>query len=320
MKAICVSEYGGPSVLKLEEVPTPSPAENQVLVRNRAIGVNPVDTYLRSNTDNRGPRLPYTPGSDAAGVIEAVGSGVVGAKPGDRVYAAGTATGAYAEMCLCTAEQVHPLPPNVSFSQGAALGVPYGTAYQALVNRGRPRAGETVLVHGASGGVGIAAVQIARALGLTVVGSAGTEDGRRLVLEQGAHYVLDHGRDGYLPELATLTSGRGPDIILEMLANVNLQRDLEAVALNGRIVVIGNRGPTEINARVAMNKNADIRGMMMANATPEERAGMHAAIYEGLRNGTLRPVVGAEIPLGEAPRAHEVVMAPGHRGKVVLVA
>ncbi len=153
MKAIRVSEYGDPSVLKVEEVPDPAPGPNQVLVRNRAIGVNPVETYLRSNLDNRGPKLPYTPGSDAAGTVETVGEGVSSAKPADRVYIYGSLTGAYAEMALCEAEQVHPLPENTSFSQGAALGTAYGTAYQALVHRGRPKAGETVLVHGASGGV-----------------------------------------------------------------------------------------------------------------------------------------------------------------------
>lgn len=319
MKAIRVSEYGSPSVLKLEEVATPQPGPNQVLVRNSAIGVNPVDTYLRTNTDNRGPRLPYTPGSDAAGTVEAVGAGVPSVKPGDRVYMGGTLTGAYAELCLCDPDQVHPLPGNVSFAQGAGLNVTYGTAYHALVNRGRPRAGETVLVHGASGGVGIGVVQIARALGMIVVGTAGTEEGRRLVAEQGAHHVLDHGRQGYLDELLPLTGGRGPDLIVEMLANVNLQMDLEVVAFGGRIVVIGNRGTTEINARAAMNKNADIRGMMLNHASPEERAGIYAALQEGLRNGTLRPVVGEEIPLAEAPRAHEAVMSPGHHGKVVLV-
>jgi NADPH2:quinone reductase len=319
VRAIRVSEYGDPSVLKLEEIAAPEPGPGQVLVRNHAIGVNPVDTYLRSNTDNRGPRLPYTPGSDAAGVVDAVGEGVTSVRSGDRVYIGGTLTGAYAELCLCNPEQVHPLPENASFAQGASLGVPYGTAYHALVNRGGAKAGETVLVHGASGGVGIGAVQMARALGMVVVGTAGTAEGRRLVAEQGANHVLDHTRPGYLEEILPLTDGRGPDLILEMLANVNLQMDLEAIALGGRIVVVGNRGRVEINPRLAMNKNADIRGMMLANATPKERAGMHAAIHEGLRNGTLCPVIAEEIPLAEAPRGHTVVMEPGHHGKVILV-
>jgi NADPH2:quinone reductase len=319
MKAIRVSEYGPPSVLELEEVPTPQPGPNQVLVRNRAVGINPVDTYLRSNTDNRGPRLPYTPGSDAAGVIEAFGAGVTGVRTGDRVYYGGSLTGAYAELSLCEPAQVHPLPGNVSFAQGAAMNVPYATAYHALFNRAHGEAGETVLVHGASGGVGIGAVQLARARGLTVIGTAGTERGRKLVAEQGAHHVLDHTRPDYLEELTRLTGGRGPDVILEMLANVNLQKDLGVIAPRGRIVVVGNRGTVEINARLAMNKDAAILGMALYHATPAQVIGIHAALVEGLRNGTLRPVIAQELPLAQAARAHEAVMEPGHHGKIVLV-
>jgi NADPH:quinone reductase len=319
MKSIRVSEYGGPSVLKLEDVPTPAVGPNQVLVRNHAVGVNPVDTYLRSNTDNRGPKLPYTPGSDAAGVVEAVGPGVTSVKAGDRVYFGGTVTGAYAELSLCEHTQVHPLPASASFAQGAAVNVPYATAYHALFHRGHGEAGETVLVHGASGGVGIGAVQLARARGLTVIGTAGTERGRRLVLEQGAHHVLDHTASGYLDELLRLTGGRGPDIILEMLANVNLQKDLDVIAMRGRIVVIGNRGNTEINARLAMNKNAAIVGMALFHASPAQVIGIHDALVEGLRNGTLRPVIAQELPLAQAARSHEAVMEAGHSGKIVLV-
>ena len=319
MKAIRVSEYGGPSILKLEEIPTPQPGPSQVLVRNHAVGINPVDTYLRSNTDNRGPKLPYTPGSDAAGVVEAVGSAVTGVKKGDRVYMGGTVSGAYAELSLCEQTQVHPLPASTSFAQGAAVNVPYATAYHALFNRGHGEAGETILVHGASGGVGIGAVQLARARGLTVFGTAGTERGRRLVLEQGAHHVLDHTAPEYLKELVDLTGGRGPDIILEMLANANLQKDLGVIAQRGRIVIIGNRGTTEINARFAMNKDAAILGMALGHASPAQLAGIHAALVEGMRNGSLHPVVGQEFPLAQASRSHEAVMEAGHHGKVVLV-
>jgi len=319
MRAIRVSEYGGPSVLKIAEVPTPVPGSGQVLVRNHAVGINPVDTYLRSNTDNRGPKLPYTPGADSAGVVEAVGPGVTGVKAGDRVYVGGTLSGAYAELSLCEPQQVHPLAPGASYAQGAAMNVPYATAYHALFNRGHGVAGETVLVHGASGGVGIGAVQLARARGLTVIGTAGTDRGRKLVLEQGAHHALDHTAPGYLDELGRLTGGRGPDIILEMLANANLQKDLDVIAMRGRIVVIGNRGTTEINARSTMNKDAAILGMALFHASPAQLVGIHDALVEGLRNGTLRPVIGQEIPLAEAPRAHEAVMAAGHYGKVVLV-
>jgi len=319
MRAIRVSQYGGPAVLKLEEVPTPSPGPSQVLVRNHAIGINPVDTYLRSNTDNRGPKLPYTPGSDAAGVIEAVGTAVAGVKPGDRVYFGGSLTGSYAELSLCEQGQIHPLPGNASFAQGAAVNVPYATAYHALFNRAHGRAGQSVLVHGASGGVGIAAVQLARAAGMTVIGTAGTDRGRRIVAEQGAHHVLDHTAPGYPDDLLKLTGNRGVDVVMEMLANVNLQKDLNVIAMSGIIVVIGNRGNTEINARSAMNKDAAILGMALFHASPQQLAGIHAALVEGLRNGTLRPVIGEELPLAQAARSHEVVMEPGHHGKVVLV-
>ena len=319
MKAIRVSEYGGPSVLKLEEIPAPQPGQGQVLVRNHAVGVNPVDTYLRSNTDNRGPKLPYTPGSDASGVVEAVGPGVTSVKAGDRVYVGGSVTGAYAEMSLCNEAQVHPLPGNVTFAQGAAMNVPYATAFHALIHRAHGEAGESVLVHGSSGGVGVAAVQIARARGMKVIGTAGTERGRQLVSEQGAHHVLDHTAPGYLDEIAKVTGGQGVNVVLEMLANANLQKDLGIIAMGGRIAVIGNRGNTEINARSAMNKNAAILGVALFNATPAQLAGLHGALVEGLANGTLRPVIAMELPLGQASRAHEAVLEPGHHGKIALI-
>jgi len=319
MKAIRVSEYGGPSVLKLEEVSALKPGPTQVLVRNHAVGVNPVDTYLRSNTDNRGPKLPYTPGSDSAGVVEAVGESVKGVKAGDRVYVGGTVSGAYAEQTLCEQTQVHALPGNASFAQGAAVNVPYATAFHALFHRAHGEAGESVLVHGASGGVGIAAVQLARARGLTVIGTAGTDKGRRTVLEQGAHYVLDHNAPGYLDEVVKFTNGQGVDVILEMLANVNLQKDFGALAMRGRIAVIGNRGNIEINPRLAMNKNAAILGVALFHASPAQLVGIHGALVEGLRNGSLRPVIHEELPLAQASKAHEAVMQNGHVGKIVLV-
>ncbi len=319
MKAIRVSQYGGPEVLKLEEIPTPQPGQGQVLVRNHAVGINPVDTYLRSNTDNRGPKLPYTPGGDTGGVVEALGAGVASVKPGDRVYVGGTVSGAYAELSLCNEAQVHRLPDNVGFGQGAGVNVPYATAYHALFHRAHGEAGETVLVHGASGGVGIASVQLARARGMKVIGTAGTERGRRLVAEQGAHHVLDHTKAGYLDEISALTNGQGVNVVLEMLANTNLQKDLDVVAMGGRIAVIGNRGTTEINARSAMNKNAAILGVALFNTTPAQLVALHAALIEGLANGTLRPIVAMELPLKEAARSHEAVMAAGHHGKIVLV-
>jgi len=319
MKAIRVHEFGGPEVLKWEEVPEPAPGPGQVVVRIRAAGVNPVDTYIRSGAYAVKPQLPYTPGADAAGFIEAVGSGVAGLTRGDRVYTLRTLSGAYAELTLCDAGQVRSLPGNIGFSQGAGISVPYGTAYRGLFQRARAVAGETVLVHGASGGVGLAGVQLARAHGLTVIGTAGTERGRALAREQGAHHVVDHSSPGYLDEIRAISGGRGVDVILEMLSNVNLGKDLTLLSRGGRVVVIGCRGSVEINPRDAMSRDASILGMVLFNATPQEMDGIHAGIGAGLANGSLRPIVGKEFPLQEAAAAHQAVMAPGASGKIVLV-
>ena len=319
MKAIRVHEFGGPEVMRLEEVPDPKAGQGQVLVRVKAAGVNPVDTYIRSGAYAAKPQLPYTPGADAAGVVEAVGAGVTGIAAGDRVYTVQTLSGAYAELALCDRNQVKPLPANVSFAQGAGISVPYGTAYRALFQRAHATPGEIVLVHGASGGVGTAGVQLARASGMTVIGTAGTDKGRQLVKEQGAHHVLDHSAAGYLDQVMRLSGGRGVDVVLEMLSNVNLDKDLTVLAKYGRIVVIGCRGTVEINPRAAMGKDAAILGMILFNATPVEMESIHAGLFAGLANGTLRPVVGKELPLKEAPKAHVDVMAPGAHGKIVLV-
>lgn len=319
MKAIRIHEFGGPEVLRLKDVPEPKPAAGQVLVRVRAAGVNPVDTYIRSGVHAVKPELPYTPGLDAAGEVEAVGEGVTRFQTGQRVYTAGSLTGTYAELTLCEESQCHPLPERVSFAQGAGIFTPYVTAYRALFQRAKALPGEVVLVHGASGGVGTAAVQLARAAGLRVVGTAGTEEGRRLVSEQGAHEVLDHRAPDYLGQLEGLTGGRGVDVIVEMLANVNLDRDLSVLAKGGRVVVVGSRGTVEINPRQAMTRDAAILGLTLFNISPQELQSIHAALGAGLEAGTLRPVVGRELRLAEAARAHEEVLKPGAYGKIVLI-
>ena len=318
MKAIVVHEFGGPEVLQIEERPDPTPGPAQVLVRVKAIGVNPVDGYIRSGTYARKPQLPYVPHTDLGGVVEAVGASVTRVKKGDRVYTFAV-TGGGAELAVCEEWQVQPLPETVSFQQGAALGVPYATAWRALFIRAHARPGETVLVHGASGGVGVAAVQIARARGLRVIGTAGTDDGVRLVQQQGAHHVLNHRQPDYLQNVTRLTGGKGVDVILEMLANVNLDKDLDIIAFRGRIVVIGNRGRVEIDARKAMGKDGTILGMTLFNTTRDEFQEIHAGLVAGLENGTLNPVVGKEMALADAPRAHVAVMEPGAFGKIVLI-
>jgi NADPH2:quinone reductase len=319
VRAVRVHQFGGPEVLKLEEVPDPKPGAGQLVIKVGAAGVNPVDAYIRTGTYASKPNLPYTPGADAAGIVAAVGPDVKRVKVGDRVYTTGSKTGTYAEQALCDEATVHLLPEHVSFEQGAAIGVPYGTAYRGLFIRAQVKPAETILVHGASGGVGTAAVQLAHAIGVTIIGTAGSEEGMKLVREQGAQHALNHSSDGYLDELMKLTDGRGVDAILEMLANKNLAKDLTVLAEKGRVAVIGNRGTIEINPRDAMAREADIRGVTLVNTSPEEYRLIHAALGAGLENGSLKPVIGERIPLADAARAHENIMGSGTLGKIVLI-
>src|SRR5262245_25236547 len=323
MKAIVANEFGGPEVLHLQELPDPEPGAGQVRVKVHAVGVNPFDTYMRTGAYAIKPPLPYSPGADAAGIVDRIGNGVTNMSVGDRVYVAGTAQhrayGAYASTVVCDALQVHPLPSRISFVQGAAVNVPYVTAWYALFGRANARAGDTVLIHGASGGVGVAATQLARAAGLTVIGTAGSPEGLDLVKQQGAHHAVSHREEGYFAHIGALTAGRGPDLIIEMLANVNLKHDLTIVAPHGRIVVVGNRGRVEIDARKIMTKDCAIYGLALWGIPPAEVSRAHQAIGAGLAAGALSPVVGVELPLSEASRAHVMVMEAGAKGKIVLL-
>ncbi len=312
MKAIRVHELGGPEVLKLERVADLRASPGEILIRVAAVGVNPADTYVRSGAFGSRP-LPYTPGSDCAGVVEEVGGGVKRFAKGARVYTSRTLSGAYAELALCSETMCHPLPDGNSFSEGAAIGTPCATAYRALFQRGGARSGETVLVHGASGAVGVAAVQLARAAGLTVIGTASTDEGRRL-----AHHALDHRARDEADMLLAITKQRGVDLVIEALANVNLGRDLKFLAPRGRVVVVGSRGKVEIDPRDIMARDLDLRGMSLTNATPDELIQVHAALVAALESGTLRPIIAKVIPLEDAALAHRAVIEGPALGKIVL--
>jgi len=315
MRVIEVSRFGGPEVLALVERDQPIPGRGQVVVRVEAIGVNPVDTYIRAGTYPVLPELPYVPGGNAAGTLESCGDGVTGLSAGQRVYTA-CSLGAYGEYCLCEASQVYHLPAEVSFVQGAAIGVPAATAWRGLFIRGAARAGENVLVHGASGSVGVAALQLGRAAGMQMYGTAGTENGLKIVEEQGAFGSLLH-KGNYVDELREMVPG-GFDLILEMLANVNLETDLTLLAPRGRVVIIGNRGRIEIDPRLTMGKETDIRGLALAAASSAELKQTHAALAAAMRSGVLQPVIAETLPLADAPRAHRRVLEPGINGKIIL--
>ncbi len=318
MKAIRVHSFGEPDVLTWEEAPEPSAGPGQVLVRVRAIGVNPIEAYIR--TGRYGPqKFPYTPGNDSAGVVEAVGAGMKSFKPGDRVYTDRTVTGSYAELTLADASYVHPLPQRVTFQEGAGAGIAGGTAYRGLFQRGRGLPGETVLIHGATGGVGVSAVQLARAAGMNVFATSSSDKGRKFALEQGAHHATDHDVTQRADDVKSLTDGNGFDLILEMAADKNLASDLAAIGRGGRIVVIGSRGKIEIDPRDTMRKEANILGLMLFGATLVEHRAIYSALTAAMEAGTFRPVVGLELPLAEAARAHHEVMEGEHFGKIVLI-
>ena len=324
MKAIRIHEFGEPEVLQFEDVADLTPGAGQVVVRMHAVGVNPVETYIRSGIYPK-PPTPFTPGSDGAGVIEAVGEGVDRVAVGDRVYLAGSLSGTYAEQALCKQEQVYPLGEPASFAQGAAVFVPYGTAYQALFHCGHASPGETLFVHGASGGVGIAGVQLGRAAGMTVIGTASTERGRQLVSEQGAQHVLDHSAVSYLEEVQTLTDGQGVDVILEMLANVNLAKDLDLLAMHGRVVVIGNRGERESGYDRDQSPRDHDAGRLHHRYDLTQRHAAGSCPHPlspcgrlGQRHAATRDRTGTS--LAEAAQAHRAVSGAGKAyGKVVLI-
>ncbi len=323
MKAIQAHKFGGPEVLQLDEIDAPAAGAGEVLIDIKAAGVNPADTYMLGGAYAIVPDLPYTPGGDAAGVVSAVGAGVTSCKPGDRVFV-GTVmgfnmSGCYAEQVVRPAADVVVLPDNVEFAAGAALGVPYATAHYGLFARGTAVAGETVFIHGASGAVGTAAIQLARRAGLTVIGSGGTERGRQLILDQGANHAVDHTTEGYIDQVRELTNGAGPELILEMLANVNLATDLELIAKYGRIIIIGNRGEVTINPRMTMMKELDVRGLALFNGSRSEMEKITADLLSGLADGSLNPVIGTEMALADAAESHRAVMKPGAYGKIVLI-
>jgi NADPH2:quinone reductase len=218
----------------------------------------------------------------------------------------------------CAADEIFALPGHVSFGAGASLGVPAATAHRALFGRGGARRGETLLVHGASGAVGLAAVQLARDAGLRVFGTASSDEGRALVVREGAEAAFDHHDAGRAAAIREAAGGTGVDLILEMLASANLDVDLGLLAPRGRVVVVGSRGRIEIDPRQTMGKDAAILGMTLWNVPADERTRINRALTDALDRRVLRPVVGREFALADAPGAHAEALASGTNGKVVL--
>lgn len=323
MRAIQVNKFGGPQVLQECHVPIPKVTSGKVLVRVKAAGVNPVDTYIREGTYPMSFQLPYTPGKDGAGLVEEVGQGDTPLKKGDRVFFCNNdgsnVHGSYAQYSLLNATDVWPLPEKISFQQGACLGVPYLTAYRALVLKAKVTADKFVLVHGASGAVGTAAVQIAKHFKAKVAGTAGTPAGMDVVKQAGADLVVCHRDKDYLKSIMKWTNDRGVDIILEMLANVNLPEDFNTIGQNGLILVIGSRGEVKVNPRCLMGKESAVMGIALMTATPEEWQAMAENVARGAEEGWIEPVMDRVYPLGGAKAAHhDLINSKGAKGNVTL--
>ncbi len=316
MKAVRSHNYGGPEVFSVEEVPQPEPGPGQLLVAVKAAGVNPVDTYIRQGINNYSATFPHTPGSDGAGVVEAVGEGVSDFSPGDRVFFTRCLTGSSAEYTLCEPGKTFVLPKTLSFAEGAGLGVPAVTAFAAVFLRGQAQAGERVLIHGGSGAVGSLAVQLAKTAGLSVAATAGSEAGAELLRSLGADPVLNHHDSDYLA--AWSTPDTGFDLIIEMLADVNLDRDLKALARFGRVVIVGSRGNVEITPRDTMARNADVRGLAVFNLDDRDFGVIRRRLVPMLESGSIKPVVNRTYALSEVGQAHEDVLSSGAAGNRVI--
>ncbi|MBJ7536414.1 NADPH:quinone reductase [Marinomonas transparens] len=316
MKAMQMKDYGPATDLTLVETNKPNFNADQILIEMGAAGVNPVDTYIRSGTNNYSTTFPHTPGSDGAGTIAALGDNVTGFEIGQRVYFSRNLTGSSAEFTVCAATHVYPLADALSFQEGACVGIPYTTAHRALFGRANAKAGDTVLVHGATGAVGIATVQLALAAGMEVVASAGTPEGAALLSKQGVSTVIMHSEDNHLAPFQSLDTGF--DIIIEMLANHNLDQDLKALAFGGCVAVIGNRGTVEINPRDLMARDASVVGVALANVKPDELALIAKSLRPLFEKGVLKPVIRHSYALTELPQAHEDVLKSGALGNLVI--
>lgn len=323
MKAVRIHEYGGPDVLVYEDVTTPEPGPLQVLVRVEAATVNQVDIAVRENRFPTPKKPPKILGSDGAGVVAAVGAEVKAVRPGERVFFSGLGVGSegsYAEYALIAEAQAVHMPDELSFVEAAAIGMAYPAAYYALITRGAVQSGETVLVQGAAGGVGSAAVQIAKALGARVLATVKGQDESEFVLSLGADETIDYRREDVAARALALTSDKGVDVVHELVISENLATDIGLTAKGGRVVCTG-QGPSPeavIPIGEALAKDVTLLFMNLTNAGRAGVAAIAAEVAQMAASGKIRPVIGATYPLKDARKAHEAI-AGDHVGKIVLL-
>jgi NADPH:quinone reductase-like Zn-dependent oxidoreductase len=319
MKAMRARQFGGPEQLRFEDAPDPQAQTGQVQIRVRAAGINPAD-LVRLSGRLQPLTLPYIPGTDVCGDVEAVGTGVTHVKKGDRVFGRAL-TGGYAEKTCLAASEAIPLPANLSFAEGAAIPIPFYTAYRALHHKAAIKAGETVLISAGGGGVGVAAIQLAKLAGARVITTVGSQEKAARTRELGADIAINYKEQDFATEVQKLTDGKGVDVILENVAADNLAKDLTILARDGRIILIGTgtgKGPDGHFAVMhALMKDANLLGMSLVNAGPVIPE-MATALISLFAAGKLKAIVSKTYPLSDAPQALADLVAGRVFGKLVL--
>mgnify|MGYP000947052857 FL=1 len=322
MKAIVCHELSGLAALRLEDVPEPRPRSGQVRVRVRACGINFADSLIARGQYQTQPEPPFSPGFEVAGDILDVGEGVTDFRAGDRVIAI-TPHGGYAEQVVANVDRCVPMPATMPYEQGAAFPVVFGTSHIALWHRARLRAGETLVVHGASGGVGLTAVAIGKQLGATVIATASSPEKLAVAREHGADYLIDTRREDVRSRIKELTGGRGADVIYDPVGGELFAASLRAIAFEGRILVIGFAGGTvpQIPANHLLVKNVDVIGLnwpAYAERHPQLMTASFRTLMDWYLTGAIRPYISAIYPLERAVDALEQVVARKSTGKVVI--
>jgi len=324
MRQIALREAGDPDVMHIVQAQVPQPGDGEVLIRVAGAGVNRPDVQQRKGLYPPPPDASPVLGLEIAGEIVAVGGGVAGLSPGDRVCALVNG-GGYAEYCLAPAVQCLPWPAGYDATRAAALPETFFTVWANVFGHGKLAAGETVLIHGGSSGIGTTAIQLARAFGARVFATAGSAAKCEACVGLGAEACIDYTREDFVERIRALTDGRGVDVILDMVAGSYLSRNVKLLARDGRLVVIAVQGGTrdpDLDIRQVMMKRLVITGSTMRPRTRAEKA----AIAQGLRDqvwpllsaGKCAPVIHGVFPLEEAPAAHRLMESSAHIGKIVL--
>lgn len=322
MKSMRAAQFGGPENLRFEDAPEPELRDDHVLIRVKATGINPADLVRMSGRYPQQLPLPYIPGTDVAGEVEAVASGVTHVTVGDRVFGRSINGGGYAEKACLPARETIPLPDKLSFAEGAAIPVPFYTAYIAVHHKAQLKAGETVLVSAGGGGVGVAAIQLAKVIGARVVTTVGSAEKADKTKALGADVALNYKTQDFAKEVQQLTDGKGVNVIIENVATDNFGKDFAALAENGRIVLIGTgtgKAPeASFMVGAALFKEASIYGMVLGHSA-EHIPDMAKALSPLFASGQLKAIVHQTYPLQDAQRALQDLVASNVFGKLVLV-